>query len=136
MFTWHIFLLNLWSSFAWSLFLTTPKKYCMWIQTSWETNHEIPIINLFLILMLKMPVFFFNVNVSIWVFFLSQTFTIHRAAGEGGGYLFNSPLPLPPLHRHLDISLVVTVESSPPHISSPTRTRNLRFSSASRLPLS
>ena len=26
--------------------------------------------------------------------FLSRTFTIHRAAGEGGGYLFNSSLPL------------------------------------------
>ena len=24
-----------------SLFLTTPKEYCMWIKTSWETNHEI-----------------------------------------------------------------------------------------------
>ena len=28
--------------------------------------------------------------------FLSQTFMIHRTAGEGGGYFFNSPLPLPP----------------------------------------
>ena len=28
---------------------------------------------------------------------LSRTFTIHRTAGEGGGYLFNSSLPLPPI---------------------------------------
>ena len=28
--------------------------------------------------------------------FLSGTFTIHRTAGEGGGHLFNSSLPLPP----------------------------------------
>ena len=28
--------------------------------------------------------------------FLSQTFTIHRTAGEGRGHLFNSSLPLPP----------------------------------------
>ena len=28
--------------------------------------------------------------------FLSRTFTIHGTAGEGGGYLFNSSLPLPP----------------------------------------
>ena len=28
--------------------------------------------------------------------FLSRTFTIHRTAEEGGGYLFNSFLPLPP----------------------------------------
>ena len=136
-------LLNFWSSFAWNLFLTTPKKYCMWIQTSWETNHEIPIINLFLILMLKKPVFlnvklkllsflfFFFFFLSVF-FFLSRTFTIHRTAGEGGGYLFNSSPPLPPLHRHLDISRAVTAESSPLHISSRTRTRNLRFSSASR----
>ena len=27
--------------------------------------------------------------------FLSQTFTIHRTAGEGGGYFCNSSLPLP-----------------------------------------
>ena len=27
--------------------------------------------------------------------FLSRTFTIHRTAGESGGHLFNSSLPLP-----------------------------------------
>ena len=26
---------------VWNLFFTTPNKYCMRIQTSWETNHEI-----------------------------------------------------------------------------------------------
>ena len=33
--------------------------------------------------------------------FLSQTFTIHGTAGEGGGYLFNPPLPLPPASQAL-----------------------------------
>ena len=33
--------------------------------------------------------------------FLSQTFTIHGTAGEAGGYLFNSSLPLPPALRTL-----------------------------------
>ena len=33
--------------------------------------------------------------------FLSRTFTIHRAAGEGGGYYFNSSLPLPPASQTL-----------------------------------
>ena len=33
---------------------------------------------------------------SVWVFFLSRTFTIRRIAGKGGGYRFNSSLPLPP----------------------------------------
>ena len=33
--------------------------------------------------------------------FISQTFTIHRTAGERGGYLFNSSLPLPPTSQAL-----------------------------------
>ena len=85
------------------LFLTTPKKYCMWIQL-----HGKPIMNLFLLLMLKKPGLF-NVKLklisfsffSIWVFFLSRTFTIHRTAGEEGRYLFNSSLPLPPASQTL-----------------------------------
>ena len=65
--------------------------------------------------------------------FLSRTFTIHGTAGEGGGYLFNSSLPLPPLHRHSDISRAITAESSPLRIAdSRTRTGNLWFPSASR----
>ena len=34
--------------------------------------------------------------------FLSRTFTIHRTAGEGEGYLFNSSLLLPPVSRALN----------------------------------
>ena len=37
----------------------------------------------------------------LYLGFLSRTFTIYRTAGEGGGCLFNSSLPLHPLHRHL-----------------------------------
>ena len=33
--------------------------------------------------------------------FLSRTFTIHETAGEGGGYLFNSSLPLRPASQTL-----------------------------------
>ena len=33
--------------------------------------------------------------------FLSRTFTIHRAAVEGGGYFFQSSLPLPPASQTL-----------------------------------
>ena len=33
--------------------------------------------------------------------FLSRTFTIHMAAGEGAGYLFNSSLPFPPVSQTL-----------------------------------
>ena len=42
--------------------------------------------------------------------FLSQTFTNHRTAGEGGGHFFNSPLPLPPasqkVYRELGLESV------------------------------
>ena len=33
--------------------------------------------------------------------FLSRKFTIHRTAGEGGGYLFSPSLPLPPASKTL-----------------------------------
>ena len=38
-------------------------------------------------------VFFFYLG------FFSRTFTIHRTTAEGGGYLFNSSLPLPPISQ-------------------------------------
>ena len=44
----------------------------------------------------KYDLFFFS-----YLGFLSRTFTIHRTAGEGGGYLFNSSLPLPPASQTL-----------------------------------
>ena len=44
-------------------------------------------------------------NIRNYVFFylgfLSRTFTIHRTAGEGGGYFFKSSLPLPPASQTL-----------------------------------
>ena len=42
---------------------------------------------------LKFLTFFFYLG------FLSCTFIIHRTAGEGGGYPFNSSVPLPPDYR-------------------------------------
>ena len=45
---------------------------------------------------LKLDGYFF-----FYLGFLSRTFTIHRTAGEGGGYLFNSSLPLPPASQTL-----------------------------------
>ena len=41
-------------------------------------------------------VFFFYLG------FLSQTFTIHKTAEEGGGYFFNSSLPLLPASQKLE----------------------------------
>ena len=75
-------------------FISPHTKEILYVNTnfignqSWNTNHE-----LFLILMLKKPVFF-NVKLKL-LFFL---FYIHDSqdSREGGGYLFNSSLPLPP----------------------------------------
>ena len=75
-----------------------------------------------------------------FVFFLSGFFfmniMIHRVAGEGGGYLFNSSLPLP-FHRHLDISQIIAAESSTLRIAgSRTQIRSLWFPIGSRQALS
>ena len=64
---------------------------------------------------LSKPSYFFQSRFSLTNIHISQT------AGEGGGYFRNCPL-----HRHLDISLAITAESSPLHIArSRTRTRNI-----------
>ena len=42
-----------------------------------------------------------GINFVFYPGFLSRTFTIHRAAGERGGYLFNSSLPPPPASQTL-----------------------------------
>ena len=45
--------------------------------------------------------------------FLSQTFTIHRTAGEGGDFIFLTPLyHHHSFHRHLNITRAVTEECS------------------------
>ena len=57
--------------------------------------------------------------------------------GKEEGISLTSHYHLHPLHRHLDISRMITAESSPLHIdSSRTRTGNLWFLSAIRYPLS
>ena len=59
--------------------------------------------------------------------FLSQTFTTHRTAGKGEGISF------PPASQKLDITRVITAESSPLHITSgQNKTGNLWFPSTSR----
>ena len=76
----------------------------------------------------KYDFFFFP----IWVFFHEHSrFTVQQGKGEG---IYLTPLyHFQPLHRHLDISQVITAESSPLHIAgSRTRTGNLWFPSASR----
>ena len=65
--------------------------------------------------------------------FLSRKFTIHRTAGEGESIYLAPLYHFHLLHRHLDISRTITVESSHLHItSSRTRTVVLWFPSASR----
>ena len=56
-----------------------------------------------------------------------------RGRGGGGCISLTPHYHFYPLHRHLDISRVITAERSPLHIaSSRTRTGNLWFPSASR----
>ena len=70
-------------------------------------------------------------NIISYVGFLSRTFTVHMTTGEGGEYL--CPLyHVHPLHRHLDISRVITAESSPLHIAN-NRTWTGTFGSKSKL---
>ena len=45
--------------------------------------------------------FSFSSSVKLLSWFLSRRFTNHRTAGEGGGHLFNSSLPLPPASQTL-----------------------------------
>ena len=42
-----------------------------------------------------------TVDCFFYVGFLSPAFTIHRTVGEGGGYFFNSSVPLPPASQTL-----------------------------------
>ena len=70
-----------------------------------------------------------NIIFFFYLGFLSWTFTIHRTAGEGGGYFFKSSISLPPASRTL-----ITAESSPLHIAnSQTQTGNLWFLSANHM---
>ena len=65
--------------------------------------------------------------------FLSQTFTINRAAGKGGSIYLTPLYHYHPLHRHIDISQMITAERSPLHIaSSGLEPWNLWLLSASR----
>ena len=66
---------------------------------------------------------------SIWVFFHGHS-RITGLHGKAEGISLTPHYHSRPLHRHLDISQVITAESSPLHIaSSRTRTGNLCFSS-------
>ena len=76
------------------------------------------------------PFFFFFFFLDLG--FISRTLTMQ---GKGEGIYLTPLYHFHPLHRHLDISWVITTESSPLHIAgSWTRTGNLWFPSASRLP--
>ena len=106
--------------FVFNIIVTPKITYSYWLMI------------IFFFLMLKKILdiskyFFFYLG------FLSQPFTNHRTAEEGGGHLFNSSLPLPPASQTLDISWTITIQNSSLHIgSSRTRTGNLWFLRTSR----
>ena len=69
---------------------------------------------------------------AIWVFIHKHS-QITGLQGKGEGISLTPHYHFHPLHRHLNISRVITAESSPLHIASNrTRTGNLWFPSASR----
>ena len=69
---------------------------------------------------------------SIWVFFHNHS-RITGMQGKGEGISLSPLYHFHPLHRHLDISQVITAESSTLHrATSRTRTGNLWFPSANR----
>ena len=73
---------------------------------------------------------------SIWVFFHDHS-RITEMQGKGEGISLAPHYHFHPLHRHLDITQVIAVESSPLYIgSSRARTRNLWFPSTNWYPLS
>ena len=77
------------------------------------------------------PCFFFDFF-SIRVFFHNHS-RITGLQEKGEGISLTPHYHFHPFHRHLDISRVITAESSPLHVgSSRTRTGNLWFPSASR----
>ena len=52
-------------------------------------------------IVVRLIVLFFYYYFFFYLGFLSQPFTNHRTAGEGGGYFFNYSLPLPPASQTL-----------------------------------
>ena len=82
---------------------------------------------------LKMYMYIFF---SMWVFFHNHS-RITGLQGKGEGNSLTPHYNLHPVHRHLDISLTISVGSSPLYIASSwTWTRNLWFPSATPQPLS
>ena len=78
-------------------------------------------------LSIKLTHYFFYYYFFSSGFFL-QTFTIHRTPGEGGVYLFNFSLSLPPASQTAKHESGFTAESSPLHIaSSRTQTKKSNF---------
>ena len=70
---------------------------------------------------------FFLFRFSIWVFFHEHS-RITLLQGKGERIYLTPHYHFHLLHRHLDISWVITAQSSPLHLASiPTQTRNLWF---------
>ena len=67
-----------------------------WLCIAYYFKYMLWTIIFFSILMGNLFIYFI-----FYLSFLSQVFAIHRTVGEGGDYLFNSSLPLPPASQIL-----------------------------------
>ena len=74
-----------------------PVKHQRW-SFGWFLNTSKGFIALYL--MLEHLKYFLN-DFFFYLGFLTQPFTNHRTAGEGGGHFFNSSVPLPPTSKTL-----------------------------------
>ena len=99
MFIWHILFLNFWSSFV---YFSAHQRNIV-CEYKLHGKHEL-VSNIDVeknsFWNVKLKLLFFYLFFYLF-FFLSRTFKIHRTAGEGGGYLVNSSLPLPPTSQTL-----------------------------------
>ena len=94
-FNWSIIKVYNWVQ--WSSFLPTKHNllsllFRVWVKVNFPMKSWITyFLSKSLLKSLAEVLFFF-----FYLGFLSRTFTIHRAAGAGGGYQINSSLPFPP----------------------------------------
>ena len=131
-------------SSVWSIYKTLSLKHCAaWIISVslqfpvsfiFSVVFNLSLVMIFAVVICRQSMHFQQNDTFFYLVFLSRTLTIHRTVGEEEGYFFNSSLQLPLTSQTL-ITQAITAESSPLHMaSSPIRTGDLWFPSASCQP--
>ena len=131
----HIFNVSaITGALSWTLTLILQLETQYQFVVFWECNflqkNHMYVLPMWCVFFFLFFVFFFVLYLGL----LSWPFTIHRTAGEGGGYMSLTLLyQCHPFHRHWDTTRATTAESSLLHIGKHrTRTGSLWFSSTNR----